>query len=215
MNQNDKFNIEIGNLNYKPAGTSFLNEHIWSRSNAAFTPLHVLIVGYLADLQGHPVLQTGYGAYVAENQHSETMSLSFGDMKILQVEFFEDPNLAVDTTGAHFMGVDDTLELFDEFAATHKNVMYANNDREFTAQTINYPVRHLLRSFLRAAEVNTHKACVSVYREINRTIFEVSVLPEQPGLAIRFQLVAPPTDQEAPEQEAAEKEPKPTETESE
>jgi hypothetical protein len=215
MNRNDKFNIEIGNLNYKPVGTSFLNEHIWSRQNPAFGPMHVLVVGYLADMQGHPILQTGYGAYVNDNQHSETMSLSFGDMKILQVEFFEDPNLAVDTTGAHVMALNDILALFDEFALSHKNVMYANDTREFTAQTITFPVRHLLRTFLQAAEKQEAKNCVSVYREINRTIFEVSVLPQEGGLAVRFQLVAPPTDREAPEQEAPEQEPKPIETETE
>src|SRR5437764_11257160 len=152
MNSNDKFNLEIANLNYKPKGITFLSEHIWQRLNPVLSPMHVLVVGYLADLEGHPLLKTGYGAFVADEQYSESMNLTFGDIRILEAEFYQAEKIDIEPNGSQKVSLAELLALYDEFAFSHKNVMYANDQSELTAQTLTYPLRHLYRTVATAAQ---------------------------------------------------------------
>lgn len=190
--QQDKFNIAIANLNYKPAGSSFLKEHIWSHLMPELAPFHKATVEFMADLMGHPLLQTAYGCYLVHPMHSETMLLTFGDETIITMEivdggpeypFLEHPQVDVE---------EDYLVQYQRFADHIKNVMYAQNGQEFVSQTITYRARHLLKTLVDLRQ--NYDSHVVAYREDNRDIFQLSIYVTT-NQGIRFTLRGPQTEQ--------------------
>lgn len=146
MPQN-KISISVGEINLKPANTTFLHDFIWTRYSEQLSKLQQTVVGFLADYNKHPVIKIGYKASVEGDATIEDFEMKVGDFAPVQVAVVGKSELNYTAT-REANDRESVFAVFDKMAADFKNVMYESKGVDLISQSLFHPVRSLLGSIM-------------------------------------------------------------------